>query len=239
MKLIEKLRFKLLELRFFQSKSQIKKEIECALNSKIIMRPFVAGKGYTTKYIVFVAGKKYFLKVANRRAERRIKKIDKNSRHTYLQRLQREHYVLKTLSSINLSPKPILLGKSYLLMEFIAGPLLSDVFSSQNTSKKEIFYYLNQSFESIKKIHAKKIICPDLTPSNIIIKDSKFYFIDFEIYRENESTTVQISSALEKYICKLENYNFSNTSRYKKLVRTFINSYGRAIQTSFEKYVST
>ncbi len=101
----------------------------------------------------------------------RIREIDMELRK---RRTKAEARIMKKAGEIINCPK-ILQTKDYeIIMEFIEGNVLKDVFESLH-NKKEVCVEIGKS---IKLLHKYDIIHGDLTTSNMILND-KVYFIDF------------------------------------------------------------
>ncbi len=132
----------------------------------------------------------------NRIIKQRLKKhyridiIDNKLRKT---RTKRELNLLKKSSEIINVPKVISFSDTEIIMEYINGEKLSDIFDKLN--EKEIEKICFKIGESLGKLHSQNIIHNDLTTANIIFLEksltknnpfeksvsgkSKIYFIDF------------------------------------------------------------
>jgi len=229
--LIKTLKFKREERAFLTPKDQVKHAIRIATRRRINLTPVHSGAGYTTKYVVRTKDKTYFLKIANKHAERRMSRVVPERRHFYPGRLSREYEVLSKLSQLKLAPKPVLRDKSFLMMEFAQGKLLSEVLASPQTRTETKLVLTKKAFEAIVKIHQKGIIFPDLSPTNIIVNAGDLKFIDFEIYFANYVPKEdQLVFALSKYISRLQRIKSLCCDTIYKQAKQFIAKYPGGVQ---------
>ncbi len=96
----------------------------------------------------------------------RINELDKKLRKF---RTKRESKIISKLENV---PKLFEVSDYKIVMEFINGKVLRDVFDKKGLN------YCKEIGRTIKKIHDKGIIHGDLTTSNMIV-NNKIYFIDF------------------------------------------------------------
>lgn len=101
----------------------------------------------------------------------RLKEIDLKLRKT---RTKKEANLMQ---KIDFAPKVIEVEEYRIKMEFIDGVLLKNVLDELNEHERKKIMVL--AGEQIAKMHDMNIIHGDLTTSNIILKDSKTWFIDF------------------------------------------------------------
>jgi len=108
----------------------------------------------------------------------RIRKLDE---HLRKYRTRREFKVLEKAynNKINV-PKPIEinLNEKSIVIEYIDGIVLKDLFNEENALKL---------FNEIIKLHQLDIIHGDLTTLNAIVKDNKVYLIDFGLAEFNSN----------------------------------------------------
>lgn len=230
-KFIKLLQHKREELGFYVSKKKIKKEIQKYLHSKIILKPVLTGNGYTTKYVILAKGKKYFLKVANKFAEERIKKVSPMYYGDYVTRLTAESQILKLLSLKKLAPRPLLKQNTFLLMDYVNGLPLSTIFADRNIPMRIKMQYLNRILLIINSLHLSGVIWPDLSPTNILIYEDKFYFIDFELcFNAGVSVDQKIIYAVNRYIFRLFETKLFYTEEVYASLKEFISKYPRDIK---------
>ena len=148
-------------------------------------------------------------------------KLDKTIRK---RRTKSETKLLKKASKIINSPMPKE-EKSFdkIKMPYIEGKKLSITLDKFTLKKQEEIAKLIG--ESIGKLHRNEIIHGDLTTSNMILKDSKVYFIDFGlgfISNKTEDKAVDLHLLKEAFIAK----HFKNS---KKLLEQVFKSYEKIL----------
>ena len=112
----------------------------------------------------------------------RAKHIDDDLRK---KRTRKEAKVISEVSKIINSPKIISIdeNKAKIEMEYIDGDKLRDVLE-----KKDYLNLCEQMGELVGKLHSKNIIHGDLTTSNMILKHTEIYLIDFGLSQHSDKT---------------------------------------------------
>jgi Kae1-associated kinase Bud32 len=115
-------------------------------------------------------------------------RIPKSYRHSELdnkirkQRTRKEAKVMAKINSLVPSPKLISVDESSMsiTMDFVDGKKIRDVLESSDYNN-----LCRTIGEQIAILHNNKIIHGDLTTSNMLVKDSKIYFIDFGLSQDS------------------------------------------------------
>jgi len=135
------------------------------------------------------------------------------------QRTKRETKLLEKASKLIPVPKIIKVDErsKEIDMEFIEGKKLSEHLDNLKNSE-EVCKMIGQN---IAKLHDADIIHGDLTTSNMILKDSKVFFIDFGLGFESKKAE---DKAVDLHLIKqaLEAKHFNN---YEKFFRAVLEGY--------------
>lgn len=102
------------------------------------------------------------------------------------QRIQIEAEMLDRLSAIGIAPKPLGLQSGergiHLLEEYIEGKLLADAIASRQLTahRSRQGHIIRTISRNLERTHRHRIAWRDLKPHNIILRQQKVFFVDFE-----------------------------------------------------------
>ena len=145
----------------------------------------------------------------------RIKEIDKEF---IRKRTRREAKMMREVRRLGINVPQIIEvdeKNGEIFMEYINSPTLKEKLNLMK--KDEIKKVAKKIGEVIATLHANNIIHGDITTSNILIKDSKLFFIDFGLSH--------FSSKIEEKAEDLLVFYYALTSTHKKLFNLFWKSF--------------
>ncbi|MBU3896455.1 MAG: Kae1-associated serine/threonine protein kinase [Nanoarchaeota archaeon] len=127
----------------------------------------------------------------------RIKEIDERLRK---ERTKKESKLLSEARRSNVpTPNVFEVSEFKIKMEFIDGVRIKELIYNETSDKKRIAEEIGQS---VGRLHSNNIIHGDLTTSNMIMKDSKIFFIDFGLgytSTRNEDFGIDLSVLKEAF----------------------------------------
>jgi len=138
----------------------------------------------------------------------RIKELDERIRK---ERNRREALMLaEARASVN---TPHVLGidleKNVIIMEYLKGKTIKELFLSKHANKKKISKEIGVL---VKKLHDTNIIHGDLTTSNMIKTTKGIYFIDFGLsYKSNKTEDKAVDVLVFKKMLKSTHWSHFNT----------------------------
>ncbi len=147
----------------------------------------------------------------------RISALDKRLRK---HRNRREAKAMREASKLIKVPKILEVSEYKIVMNYIDGDILRDVFS--DLSKKDFKHVCRTIGEYIRKLHSRNIIHGDLTTSNMILKGKDLYFIDFGL---SEISGKAEAKAVDLHVLK-EALNSRHHDIAKKAWKLISKSYG-------------
>jgi Kae1-associated kinase Bud32 len=133
------------------------------------------------------------------------------------------------------TPSVLESGESRLVMEFIDGGRVKDVFNSMGAKEREDVCRLIG--ESVSRLHSAGIMHGDLTTSNMILKEGKIYIIDFGLGKMSERSEDQaVDLFLLFEALKSTHFAYLNEA-WQYILKVYRQNYNRAeeVLKSLEK----
>jgi Kae1-associated kinase Bud32 len=150
----------------------------------------------------------------------RIKELDEFLRK---HRTRVEARMLRKAGKIISVPKLVSVKDYEISMKFIDAPVLRDLIPSL----KDFDKVMSQVGRAVAKLHSHNIIHGDLTTSNMIVKDSELFLIDFGL---SESSTKVEARAVDLHVLKqaLKSKHYKEFKKAWRLIKeSYVENYSK------------
>ncbi len=179
-RLKKKLGFFYAQLGLVTGKDRITEKVSSRLGTPVRLRPFLKGRGWGLKYLVFPAGAcepTHLVKAASRIIERRVARDKVIRYYPHPERFAREAEILGALAEIGLGPSILMCEADFFVREYLPGCPLSEL------GQEDLEAWLPRVLEALEEICEAGILHTDPNAENVIVdrQNRRLFFIDSEI----------------------------------------------------------
>jgi len=179
-RLKRRLGFHYAELGLAAGRGRIAAAVSARLGAPVSLRPFLKGRGWGLKYLVYPAkasGATHLAKAASSIIERRVMRDPAGRYYPYHERFAREAGIIGALAGIGLGPAVLLCEADFFVREYLPGRCLAEL------SEKDLAQWLPRALQALEKICEAGIFHTDTNAENVIVdtESGRLAFIDSEV----------------------------------------------------------